>query len=116
MGTNSVARIAPQLLRGRTIRRRPSWRRDLNHVLSGNETISVDSFRAVEHRAPLLERARRFVTLIATTTKPFDVLAEGLRVKNSRDDRTPIELFVEVVSSIEVRSAGLLNQAQPPKV
>lgn len=34
------------------------------------------------------------VTLVPTMRKPFDMLAEGLVWKNSRDDRTPIELFL----------------------
>jgi hypothetical protein len=36
--------------------------------------------------------------------KPFDVLAEGLLLKNSRDDKTAIELFL---AGIRGREAGL---------
>jgi hypothetical protein len=83
MGTNSVARIAPQFLRGRTIHLRPNWRRDLNHVLASTERRFVDSPRTFDHRAPIIEHAHRAVTLIPTTTKPFNVLAEGLFSKKN---------------------------------
>lgn len=33
------------------------------------------------------------VTLVPTMRKPFDMLAEGLDLKNSRGDKTAIELF-----------------------
>ena len=33
------------------------------------------------------------VTLVPTTRKPFDVLAEGLLVSSSRGDRTAMELI-----------------------
>jgi hypothetical protein len=33
-------------------------------------------------------------TLVPTIRKPFDVLAEGLISKNSRGDKTPLELFL----------------------
>jgi hypothetical protein len=39
--------------------------------------------------------------------KPFDVLAEGLISKNSRGDKTAIELFVAGIRSWE---AGVRNQ------
>ena len=34
------------------------------------------------------------VNLVPTMRKPFDVLAEGLISKNSRDNKTAIELFL----------------------
>ena len=34
------------------------------------------------------------ITLVPTTRKPFDVLAEGLLVSSIRGDRIPIELFL----------------------
>ena len=40
------------------------------------------------------------VSLCPTIRKPFDVLAEGLISKNSRGDRTPIELFARGVRSM----------------
>jgi hypothetical protein len=43
--------------------------------------------------------------LIATTTKPFDVLAEGLLSKNSRDNKTAIELFLNGVRALALQSS-----------
>jgi len=40
-----------------------------------------------------LNRTLGHLTLALTKRKPFDVLAEGLVSKNSRDDWTAIELF-----------------------
>ncbi len=40
-----------------------------------------------------LNRTLSDVNLDATMRKPFDVLAEGLEIENSRGDRTAIELF-----------------------
>jgi hypothetical protein len=36
--------------------------------------------------------------------KPFDVLAEGLLVKNSRDNKTPLELFLAGVRALALQS------------
>jgi hypothetical protein len=41
------------------------------------------------------------VTLCPEMRKPFDVLAEGLRVSSSRGDKTPIELFIAGVQGWE---------------
>ena len=35
--------------------------------------------------------------LVPTMRKPFDVLVEGLLLKNSREDKTAIELFLKGV-------------------
>ena len=35
--------------------------------------------------------------LVPTMRKPFDVLVEGLLLKNSREDRTAIELFLREI-------------------
>jgi hypothetical protein len=86
MGTTSVARIAPQFLRGRSIHHRLNWQRDLNHVLASTEGSFVDSSGTFDHRAPLIEPAHRAVTLMPTTTKPFDIFAEGLLSEKSRGD------------------------------
>src|SRR5262245_24903630 len=77
-GANSVARIDPAILARQNVYHRPNWRRDLNHVLFSNERSSVDSSRTFDHGVELVEHARRAVTLVPTTRKPFDVLAEGL--------------------------------------
>src|ERR1700730_9406757 len=37
-------------------------------------------------------------TLVPTIRKPFDVLADGLIAKNSRGDKTPLELFLKGVA------------------
>jgi hypothetical protein len=37
--------------------------------------------------------------------KPFDVLAEGLISKNSRDDKTAIELFLIGVRALALQSS-----------
>jgi hypothetical protein len=34
--------------------------------------------------------------------KPFDVLAEGLLLKNSRDNKTPLELFIACIGDWNV--------------
>ena len=39
------------------------------------------------------------VTLVSTVRKPFDVLAEGLLSTNSRDNKTPLELFLAGIAS-----------------
>ena len=39
--------------------------------------------------------------LVPTMRKPFDVLVEGLLLKNSRGDKTAIELFIVGVRSWE---------------
>ena len=44
------------------------------------------------------EHARRSVTRVLTMKKPFDVLAEGLLLKNSRDGKTPVGLFASGVA------------------
>jgi hypothetical protein len=41
------------------------------------------------------------LTLFPTIRKPFDVLAEGLVSKNSRGDKTAIELFLAGVQGWE---------------
>jgi hypothetical protein len=41
------------------------------------------------------------VNLVPLIRKPFDVLAEGLLSKNSRGDKTPIELFIAGVQGWE---------------
>ena len=48
------------------------------------------------------------VTLVPTIRKPFDVLAEGLLVSSSRDNKTPLELFLAGVRGWE---AGLRRRA-----
>ena len=40
------------------------------------------------------------VTLFPTIRKPFGVLAKGLISKDSRRDKTPVELFLEGVSTL----------------
>ena len=40
--------------------------------------------------------------LVPTMRKPFDVLAEGLLLKNSRGDKTAIELFLAGVRGWKV--------------
>ena len=85
----------PTDLERSTIRLGLNWRRDLNHALPIAERSFDDHSREFVHRAPLIEHAHRAVTLIPTTTKPFDVLAEGLLSKNSRGDWMAIELFLE---------------------
>ena len=42
-------------------------------------------------------------TLVPTMRKPFDVLAEGLVSKNSRGDKTAIELFRSGVTTISIQ-------------
>jgi hypothetical protein len=43
--------------------------------------------------------------------KPFDVLAEGLISKNSRDDRTAIELYRAGVQELEATIRAMVWQA-----
>jgi hypothetical protein len=51
------------------------------------------------------------VNLVPTTRKPFDLLAEGLLVSSSRQDRTPVELFLAGVASWEPQVQRLLLAA-----
>jgi hypothetical protein len=44
--------------------------------------------------AVCLNRSLSDVNLVTTKRKPFDVLAEGLDLKNSRGNRTALELFM----------------------
>jgi hypothetical protein len=55
-------------------------------------------------QAALFEYELQASTLVPTMRKPFDVLAEGLLLRNNRGDRTAIELFVAGVQGWE---AGL---------
>jgi hypothetical protein len=57
------------------------------------------------HRTAAFEHARRAVTPVPTMKKPFDVLAEGLISKNSRDDKTAIELFLIGVRALALQSS-----------
>ena len=91
----------PTDLERSTIRLGLNWRRDLNHALPIAERSFDDPSREFVHRAPLIEHAHRAVTLIPTTTKPFDVLAEGLLSKNSRGDWTPLKLFLAGIQGWE---------------
>jgi hypothetical protein len=43
--------------------------------------------------------------------KPFDVLAEGLDLKNSRETRTPVELFMEGIATLDPATRRLLMAA-----
>ena len=45
-----------------------------------------------------LNRTAGDLSLCLTKRKPFDVFAERLNLKNSRDDRTPLELFLAGVT------------------
>jgi hypothetical protein len=45
--------------------------------------------------------------------KPFDVLAEGLVSKNSRDNKTAIELFVAGVRGWEAKLRRFLESEKP---
>ena len=46
-----------------------------------------------DDHAVLIEHANRAASFVPTIRNPFNVLAEGLVSKNSRGNRTPIELF-----------------------
>jgi hypothetical protein len=94
----------PQFLSRRMIRIRPNWRRDLNYALSCCQRSFVDSPEPSFNCNLRVEQVRRSVTPVPPTTKPFDLLAEGLNLKNSRGDWTPLELFIAGVRGWE---AGL---------
>jgi hypothetical protein len=51
------------------------------------------------------------VTLVPTIRKPFDVLAEGLILRSSREFRRRLELFVEGVAGWEPHATHLLVAA-----
>ena len=53
--------------------------------------------------AVCLNRTLSDVNLVTTKRKPFDVFAKGLDLKNSRDDKTAIELFRRGVTTISVQ-------------
>ena len=91
----------PTDLERSTIRLGLNWRRDLNHALPIAERSFDDHSREFVHRAPLIEHAHRAVTLIPTTTKPIDVLAEGLISEKSRGDWTLLELFLAGIQGWE---------------
>ncbi len=52
------------------------------------------------YRTSEFEPADRIAIIVPTKKKPFDVLAEGLISKNSREDKTAIELFVAGVKRL----------------
>jgi len=58
------------------------------------------------------EHASHVVTLCPEMRKPFDVLAEGLISKNSRSDKTPIELFLAGIRGWET---GIRRQFEDGK-
>jgi hypothetical protein len=61
----------------------------LNHVLASAKKSFVDSPPTLDHRALLIEHVHKTVTLIPTTKRSFNVLAEGLPSEKSRGDKTP---------------------------
>jgi hypothetical protein len=95
----------------------PDWLRDLNFVFSDDETSSVDSPELSFYWTLRVEQSRRAATLVPTTKKPFDALAEGPVSKNSRDGWTPLELFLsgvrKIISKPQARIA-LLNLCPIP--
>jgi hypothetical protein len=67
--------------------------------MTGNEDASTHP-EAMVHPARIIELDFRIANPFPTMRKPFGVLAEGLISKNSRGDRTPIELFVSGLNSL----------------
>lgn len=68
-----------------------------------------------EARHELLERVSSNrtlsdVTIALTKREPFDVPAEGRKVKNGRRDGTTIELFLKRSCEVEVLMMGLLAE------
>lgn len=55
-----------------------------------------------------LNRTLSDVSLCLAKRKPFDVLAEGPKIKNSRGDWTPIELFRQGAAAIEPHVCRLI--------
>ena len=51
-----------------------------------------------------LNRTLGDLNLNAKKRKPFDVFAEGLEIKNSRGDKTPIELFLESAPELPIET------------
>jgi hypothetical protein len=52
----------------------------------------------------VFEHSRRVATLVPTMKKPFDVFAEGLLSKQSRGDKTAIELFLRGTRALASQS------------
>jgi len=50
------------------------------------------------------------VTLVAVMRKPFDVLAEGLVSEKSRDNKTPLELFLAGIDGLPATICAMLYQ------
>jgi hypothetical protein len=50
----------------------------------------------------IIEPDAGVANLGVTTKQPFDIIAEGLFLKESGEDRTPIELFIAGVRGWEV--------------
>jgi hypothetical protein len=67
--------------------------------------------QALHHGIGCLNSRLDGITLVPTMRKPFDVLAEGLLLKNTRGDRTPIELFLAGVAGWEPYVERLLMAA-----
>ena len=57
------------------------------------------------YRTSEFKPADRIAILFPTKKKPFDVLAEGLISKNSRGDKSAIELFVAGSSDLLKRQS-----------
>jgi hypothetical protein len=51
-------------------------------------------------------------TLVSEMRKPFDVLAEGLVSKNSRGDKTPLELFLAGIRGWEAGHRSWLDDGR----
>jgi hypothetical protein len=59
----------------------------------------VNSTGTADHHTARFEHDLEGATPIPVTKKPFDAITEGLIRKNSRGDRTALELFVSAVQA-----------------
>ena len=72
-----------------------------------------ESHGTLGHRTAAFEHARRAVTPVPTMKKPFDVLAEGLISKNSRGDKTAIELFQQGLAGWDAGLRRVVDNGTP---
>ncbi len=61
----------------------------------------------------IVELDGRVSNLAVATSKPFDVLAEGLLSEKSRGDKTPLELFLAGVRGWDTGLRRRLDDGKP---
>jgi hypothetical protein len=73
---------------------------NLNRDNIGDERIYGKLEKEPLPKSPLIQLERRQRNGLIPSEKPFDILTEGLLFRNSRGDRTAIELFLGGIKTL----------------